>query len=406
MARRATLSSTSLCIAGVLVAVAAVACGSSGDSTFGDPNGGAGDPNGTSGGNTAFGGTSGGVGTSGGTSGTSGGTSGGVGAVKPVSATDACASSNAGVDAAPIYLVFMVDKSGSMGGSAMSVRWTPAVAALKSFFSDASSANIHASLAFFKQQNECTVSSYATPSVAMKALPDATTFAAALDANSPGGGTPTLPAEQGAVQYAQSVATGLKAGEKVAVVLVTDGDPNDCNSDPTNVAAAAATVAATIKTYVIGVGPDAVNLDQIATGGGTAPHIQVNTASAATTAADLKTAIGKIKAAQLSCDYTLPPPPTGKTIDVNAVNVNYTTGGATTTLGYSADCSNAGGWHYDSTTTPTKIIMCPSICTTLQNDTAGGKVDIVFGCSTAVTASVTPGPAVTAHTPGRPVTRA
>ena len=23
------------------------------------------------------------------------------------------------------------------------------------------------------------------------------------------------------------------------------------------------------------------------------------------------------------------------------------------TLGYSADCSNAGGWHYDSTTTPT-----------------------------------------------------
>ena len=29
--------------------------------------------------------------------------------------------------------------------------------------------------------------------------------------------------------------------------------------------------------------------------------------------------------------------------------------------------------------------MCPTICTTLQNDTSGGKVDIVFGCSTAVT---------------------
>ena len=42
MARRASLSSASLCIAGVLVAVAAVACGSSDDSTFGDPTGGKG----------------------------------------------------------------------------------------------------------------------------------------------------------------------------------------------------------------------------------------------------------------------------------------------------------------------------------------------------------------------------
>ncbi len=388
MARRASLSSSTLCMTGVLIGVAAVACGSSNDSTFGNPGGGT-DPNaGTSGSNTAFGGTSGGAGASGGTSGATG-MSGGVGAVKPVSASDACASSNAGVDALPIYLVFMMDKSGSMGENdpaTLAVRWTPAVAALKSFFADASSANIHASLAFFRQKNnECSVASYATPAVAMKVLPDTTTFASALDSNSPGGGTPTLPAEQGAVQYAQSVAAGLKAGEKVAIVLVTDGDPNDCNSDPTNVAAAAATVAATIKTYVIGVGPDAAKLDQIATGGGTAPHIQVNTTSAATTSSDLRAAIGKIKAAQLSCDYTLPPPPTGKSIDVNAVNVNYTTGGMTTTLGYSADCSNAGGWHYDSTTTPTKIIMCPTICTTLQNDTSGGKVDIVFGCSTAVT---------------------
>jgi hypothetical protein len=385
MARRALLSSTSLCIAGVLVAVAAVACGSANDSTFGNPDGtGTGDPSGTSGGNTAFGGTSGAVADPNGTSGgTSGGT--GVGAVKPVSATDACANSTAGVDAPPIYLVFMVDKSGSMGGAELSVKWTPAVAALKSFFADPSSANIHASLAFFKQNDECNVAAYATPAVAMTALPDTTAFGTVLDANSPSGGTPTLPAEKGAVQYAQSVAATLKPGEKVAIVLVTDGDPNDCNSTPANVAAAAASVAATIKTYVVGVGNGAANLDTIATGGGTAPHIQVNTTSAATTSADLRAAIGKIKAAQLSCDYTLPPPPAGKSIDVNAVNVNYTTGGATTTLGYSADCSNAGGWHYDSTTTPTKIIMCPTICSTLQNDASGGKVDIVFGCSTAVT---------------------
>lgn len=377
---RRSLSSLSFCVAAVIATVGAVACGSSGDdSSFNDGT----TSGGTSGssGDVAFGGTS------GGTSGaTSGGTSGGVGTVKPVSATDACASSNAGVDALPIYLVFMVDKSGSMGGASLGVKWTPAVAALKDFFADPTSANIHASLAFFESADVCNVSSYATPSVAMTALPS-TAFGTALDAKSPSGNTPTRPAVEGAVQYAQSVAATLTAGEKVAVVLVTDGDPNDnCSPKSTaaNTAAAAATVAATIKTYVVGVGTGAANLDTIATGGGTAPHIQVNTTSAATTSADLKAAIGQIKKSQLTCDYALPPPPAGKTIDVNAVNVNYTTGGATKTLPYSASCSDPGGWHYDSVTAPTKIVMCSSICTTLQADTAGGKVDIIFGCGTSV----------------------
>ena len=378
MSRRSALSSRSLCVVAALVAAGAVACGSSNDSTFGDS---------TATGESETFGAPGSLGSSGGagSSGSSGSSGGGVVDVKPVSANDACASSNAGVDALPIYLVFMVDRSGSMGGGELAVKWTPAVAALKAFFADPASANIHASLAFFSASaNACSASSYATPAVPMRNLPDGAAFAAALDATGPSGNTPTLPAEQGAIQYAQTVAGGLAAGEKVAVVLVTDGDPNGCSSSPANTAAAAAGVAGTIKTYVIGVGNGAANLDEIATGGGTAPHIKVNTTSAATTSAELRTAIGKIKASQLSCDYTLPAPPNGQTLDVNAVNVTYTTGGATKTLGYSPDCSNAGGWHYDSTTAPTKIIMCPSICTTLQNDTGGGKIDIIFGCSTAV----------------------
>lgn len=378
MVRRMPLSGRSLGVVGALIAVGAVACGSSNDSTFGDQTGRNGDSD-------TYG-AQGSLGSSGGNpGGSSGSSSGGVVDVKPVSPTDACASSNAGVDALPIYLVFMVDRSGSMGGNDLAVRWTPAVAALKDFFADPASANISASLAFFRQaSDECNPSSYATPAVAMRALPEVAAFAGALDATSPSGNTPTLPAEQGAIQYAQTVASGLTAGEKVAVVLVTDGDPNGCSSTPANTAAAAASVAGTIKTYVIGVGNGAANLDEIAAGGGTAPHIKVNTTNAATTSAELRAAIGKIKASQLTCDYTLPAPPGGQTLDVNAVNVNYTTGGATTTLGYSPDCSNAGGWHYDSTTAPTKIIMCPTICSALQNDTGGGKIDIIFGCSTAV----------------------
>jgi hypothetical protein len=217
----------------------------------------------------------------------------------------------------------------------------------------------------------------------MTALPDATDFSAALDATSPGQGTPTLPAENGAISYAQSVQATLKAGEKVAIVLATDGDPNDCSSTAANVGAAAAAVASTIPTYVIGVGPDTTNLDTIATGGGTSKAIMIATNNTAQVSADLRAAIGKIKAEQLGCEYTLPPPPAGKTLDVNAVNVDYTpAGGATQTLTYSASCSNANGWHYDSVTSPTKIIMCANSCAVLKADT-GGKVDIIFGCAIA-----------------------
>ncbi len=356
----------------VLLATAAcVGCGSSDDSQFGDGSGGNNDA--THSGNGGQFGSSGGG---------SSGSSGTPGSVTPGSA---CASSSAGAVAPPISLVFMVDKSGSMGGAQMSLRWTPAVAALNDFFADPASVGVSASLAFFPQtKNECSASSYSAPAVAMTSLPSGA-FAGALGANSPGGGTPTLVAESGAIEYAQTVAAGLPAGEKVAIVLVTDGDPNDCSSTPANVAAAAAAVAGDIKTYVIGVGPDAANLDQIATGGGTAPHIQVNTSSAATTSADLRAAIGKIKAAQLGCEYGLPAPPGGQTLDVNAVNVDYTpAGGALQTLPYSADCSNKGGWHYDNLAAPTQIVMCSDICATLQNDVTGGKIDIVFGCTTSV----------------------
>ena len=356
MARRRSLSSLSFCVAAVVATVGAVACGSSDDSQFKD-----GTSSGSSGssGDTVFGGTS------GGTSGTSG-TSGGVGTVKPVSATDACASSNAGVDALPIYLVFMVDKSGSMGNengtNVLATKWNPAVAALKDFFADPTSANIHASLAFFSS------------------LPTSVQRRVVRDAVCPDEGAARRDGVRDGAQCAsRRAAARRRCPPSRARSSMRRASPRasrparrsrSCSSRTVTRTTAARRPATsprrprpwprTIKTYVIGVGTGAANLDTIATGGGTAPHIQVNTTSAATTSADLRAAIGKIKQSQLTCDYALPPPPAGKTIDVNAVNVNYTTGGATKTLPYSATCADAGGWHYDSVTTPTKIIMCPS----------------------------------------------
>ena len=357
----------------VTMACGSSGCGSSGgDSTFGDPNNILGDGGQNSSGGPGFG---------------SSGTSGNPGGVTPGSA---CATSSAGANGLPVYLVFMFDKSGSMD---QNQKWPSATAALDNFFGAATSTGLHASIQFFGTgtKNDCNVAGYAAPAVPMTALPAGPTFQTVIAANKPGGGTPTIAAENGAIQYAKQVQTTLKPGEKVVIVLVTDGDPNDCAQNPNDVVAAAAevaaatgTVASTIPTYVIGVGPDAQNLNAIAKGGGTGAAIMVATNNPAQTTADLQKAIGQVRQSALGCDYTLPTPPNGQTLDINSVNVNYTApGGQPQTLTYSKDCSDPNGWHYDNPNTPTLVQMCPGICNTLKTTGAqGAKVDVVFGCKT------------------------
>ena len=143
-------------------------------------------------------------------------------------------------------------------------------------------------------------------------------------------------------------------------------------------------VADGIKTYIIGVGPNTGNLNGFASKGGTASAIMIPTNNAAQVSADLLKAIGQIASSLLGCNYTLPAPPAGQTLNVNAVNVNYTpAGGTAKTLAYSADCSNKDGWHYDSTTSPKEVILCTNSCATAKAE-AGAKLDIIFGCATAV----------------------
>jgi hypothetical protein len=150
----------------------------------------------------------------------------------------------------------MYDRSKSMndkvGGT---TKWNACEAGLSNFFAAQSSSGIHASLTFFGKDigasnADCSASSYATPQVAMAPLPNASSYSGALAATGPSTDTPTLPALQGAIAYAQKVKAGLTDGGKVAVVLVTDGDPNGCSGNSVQaVHDAAAAVAATIPTY-------------------------------------------------------------------------------------------------------------------------------------------------------------
>lgn len=289
-----------------------------------------------------------------------------------------CATSSATPTPIPVNLVFMFDQSGSMGQSS---KWTSCVQGLNGFFADPSSKGLNASIQYFPQGSQCSVSTFQSPAVAMRPLPDASTFSSSIAAHSPGGGTPTLPAEQGAIAYAQQIGS-QHPGEKIAIVLVTDGDPNDCSSTPQNVAMAAATVAMKIPTYVIGVGPSLQNLDTIAMGGGTTKATIVQTNNPQQIVTDFQNALNAIRGLTLACEYGIPAPSNGQVIDFTKVNVVFTpTNAPQETLQYSQDCSNPNGWRYDNPNNPTKILLCQNACTNVQKDKSG-KIDVVFGCKT------------------------
>jgi uncharacterized protein YegL len=343
------------------VVTAIVACGGGeGSSEFGNGNGGNNSPNDPGNGGDGFfpGG---------------GGSIGGAGGVNAQ-----CATSTAKAELVPVYLVFMYDRSGSMNDDS---KWTACRQGMKSFFSDAKSAGINASLAFFQANaNACDPNSYATPSVNMRPLPD-TAFGASIDALTPNGGTPTLPALRGAIAHAKTQAQA-HPGAKVAVVLVTDGQPNDCNSSVDNVSNEAKASAAQIPTYVVGVGTALQNLDRVAQGGGTSKAFIVATNNPQQTADDFQKALQVIRGAALSCEFKVPTPPVGKDIDYNTVNVVYSPSvGARDTLTYNATCQGGTGWHYDNAAKPTKIVLCDATCTAVQKDQSA-KIDVVTGCAT------------------------
>lgn len=359
-----------------LASALVIACGDSADdSTFGGSSGG---DDGTSGGTS--GGPINGITHSGTSGGASSGENGGIG--------PGCATSTASGKADPVYLVFVVDRSGSMKyNPSPNNKWDSILAGLTAFFKDPQSAGLFASEQVFPQpapsNNQCTVANYAVPLVAMTALPDtAGMLASTLTSNGPDPNynTPTTPALDGAMTFAKSVEA---TGKKTAVVLVTDGDPQGCTGNTVQAASASAGAGLPgIKTYVIGVGDSLTNLNAIAAGGGTSQAVLVSTANPSAISADFVNALGGIRKQALSCEYPMGQPPNGEMLDINKVNVQFTpAGGMVTTIDYSADCSKGTGWHFDNPANPTKILMCPTSCNTLLAS-ADGKIDIVFGCKT------------------------
>jgi hypothetical protein len=301
-----------------------------------------------------------------------------------------CLSQVANLDLIADDIFIMLDKSGSMNCPANDsmcevppapviypTRWDAFAQAVSSFVNAPGSAGIGVGLGHFSAGSGCDVGAYAMPTVSIAPLPGNTSaIQNAIAGIMPGGNTPTVPALQGALQFARTY-TENTPGRAASVVLVTDGYPNGCAST----IAAAAMVAQqayegtpSTKTYVIGLGNTAA-LDQVAlAGSGGARHYFPADGDVVTQLLAALTTISGVN----TCNYALP-----ATGDPLSVNVQVTIGGGMPAViryvGSAAMCALNGGWFFDNPTSPTKLILCPQTCDPIRT-TTGSRVQVLVGC--------------------------
>jgi hypothetical protein len=309
-----------------------------------------------------------------------------------------CAAQSAASEFRDVQLAFALDVSASMGqgNQRFNLKWRPIVEAAQAFFTEPDSAAISASLTFFPAPNEntwCTDAPYTNPNVPQTPLPSPA-FGAAIAAlnRTPNANwrtaTPTLAVFNGTVASLRNFAAPLPSIAQ-AVVLVTDGVPQNCTQNANDVDQVAAAVRASgMLTYVVGVanppgldgGDNLDNLNVIAEAGGTERAFIVQTGDPLQTQADFKAVIDTIRGVSVSCNIEIPLPPEGANFIPEQVNVNVgSTGGESTRLSYAPSCERADGWRYDDPAAPASIVLCNDVCTNVQRD-ATATLNVEFGC--------------------------
>ena len=300
-----------------------------------------------------------------------------------------CKGDIAGAERLQLDLFVMIDQSLSMvtpDASGMT-RWAAVTGALTQFYQSPDSAGIGVGQQFFGLGllgSSCTASDYATAEVEIAPLPgNANALTMSLMAHGPSSVTPTPAALQGAILHAQDWKT-KNPSHVVAVLLVTDGEPDLCGLVPDVATAAMAGASGTppIQTFVLGVGTALDALNQVAMAGGTnqAYLVSGNT----NVSGSVLDALNKIRAAtSLPCEFTLPMPDPSKPFDYGKVNVVFTPqGGTQQVVYYTADPSKcdpmALAWHYDDPMAPTRIELCPDTCSTITK--GGGTIGYQLYC--------------------------
>ncbi len=297
----------------------------------------------------------------------------------------ACTSTSAEAHPVQLDLIFLVDRSGSMAGA----KWAGTTKALTEFFKDPDSANIGAGMSFFPNHKAsiCVPVDYQTLDVPIAPLPaNAFLLTNSIPAEPTAYGTPTYGALKGTLMAATAYQDAHPT-HKVNVVVATDGDPNACGATTIDQIAAFAKSARNyngVLTYVIGAeGSIIANLNKIAAAGGTTAAYDITN-----DISEFSAKMAEIRSMALGCEFEIPPPPSGEDLDPDKVNFSYTPKG----MGMPkvllraddlADCNSKPGWYYNSNLAPTKVVLCPASCITVQADNSA-KVSVLFGCKSQI----------------------
>jgi Mg-chelatase subunit ChlD len=293
----------------------------------------------------------------------------------------ACFSTSSEARRVPLDIIFLVDRSGSMAGP----KWEGTKSALTAFFNDPASTGLGVGMVYFPaaKADVCAPQTYAQLDVPIGLLPtNSFDLTNSIPASPLGTSTPTYPGLNGAL-LAATAYQDSHPNHKVILVLATDGDPTGCLPTEIDLIAGLAQNARNyngVKTYVIGVqGSTIANLNKIAIAGGTNAAYDITQ-----DINQFSAKVAEIRFEALGCDYEIPDAPPGQQFDPDLVNFTYIPKGvgAEKILPRAkdlAECGDKAGWYYDNNFGPTKIILCPASCSTVQADTTG-KVSVQFGC--------------------------
>ena len=301
----------------------------------------------------------------------------------------ACKGDAAAAEKLSLDLYVMVDQSLSMVAPDASgmTRWGAVTSALLQFVQSKDSAGIGVGLQYFGLGIggiSCNAADYAMPEVEIAPLPDnEMALQNSLSIHVPSSVTPTPAALQGAIQHAQDWKKSHPS-HVVAVLLVTDGEPDLCGLTPDVANAAMMGLSGTpsVQTFVLGVGIALDALNQVAAAGGTGQAYLVS--SNMNVSAAVLDALNKIRSATaLPCEFKLPTPDPKKPFDYDKVNVVYTPSGAAQEVVYYTDdpskCDpSALAWHYDDPKKPTRIELCPETCKAVSM--GGGTIGYQLYC--------------------------